>query len=126
MVFIVDSAGQFEYANHAFETVTGYSAREVSGHNLSLVIANATELEAYHRLREEALSRGIYRGPLNMRCRNGSVCEFDLAITAVRDRKLGSASLVCTARDLGAGPRGGNEPGKAGGCNWRASRRCGA
>ncbi len=55
MVFIVDSAGEFEYANHAFETVTGYSAREVSGHNLSLIIADGTQLEGYHRLREEAL-----------------------------------------------------------------------
>ena len=100
MVFIVDSDGQFEYANHAFETVTGYSAREVSGHNLSLVIADVRQFEAYHRLREEALSRGIYRGPLNVRCRNGSVCELDLAITAVRDRTSRSTSLVCTARDL--------------------------
>ncbi len=33
VVFIVDSTGQFEYANHAFETVTGYSTGEVSGHN---------------------------------------------------------------------------------------------
>jgi PAS domain S-box-containing protein len=46
MVFIVDSGGEFEYANHAFETVTGYSAREVSGHNLSLVIADVTQLGA--------------------------------------------------------------------------------
>jgi len=100
MVFIVDSAGEFEYANHAFETVTGYSAREVSGHNLSLVIADVTQFEAYHRLREEALLRGIYRGALSVRCRNGSVCELDVAITAVRDRTSRSTSLVCTARDL--------------------------
>jgi len=100
VVFIVDSTGQFEYANHAFETVTGYSTGEVSGHNLSLIMADAVEREAYHRLREEALSRGIYRGPLNVLCRNGSVCELDLAITAVRDRTSQSTSLVCTARDL--------------------------
>ena len=99
LVFIIDSAGQFEYVNPAFERLTGYSSREARGRDLSLIAGPYPASGSCRSTIEQALDHGFYRGTLEAHRKDASTFELDLVMTAVQDLKTGSMSLVCTGRD---------------------------
>ncbi len=100
VVFMVDSAGRLGYVNPAFERLTGYSAQEALGKNMSSITGEQVNPEAHRLIREQVLQRGIYRGSLEVCGKDGRTFELDLAITGVRDHNARTAGLVCTGRDM--------------------------
>jgi len=97
---MVDSAGLLGYVNPAFERLTGYSAQEALGKNMSSITGEQVNPEAHRLIREQVLQRGIYRGSLEVCGKDGRTFELDLAITGVRDHNARTAGLVCTGRDM--------------------------
>src|SRR5260370_34261884 len=80
VVFMVDSAGRLGYVNPAFERLTGYSAQEALGKNMSSITGEQVNPEAHRLIREQVLQRGIYRGSLEACGKDGRTFELDLAI----------------------------------------------
>ena len=99
-VFITGPEGCIEYVNPAFEATTGYSGMEAVGHDLGLIAAADSGSDAYHTIQSEVASHGVYRGTQQLRRKDGSEFELDLAITAVRDDASGTTNLVYAGRDI--------------------------
>jgi two-component system, cell cycle sensor histidine kinase and response regulator CckA len=97
LVFVTDLSGAIQYANPACEILTGHSPDELLASNLDGIAVELPNGTSWRFLRDRAIEVGVFRGTLGLRCRNGSVAELDLAITAVRDPHTETASLVCTA-----------------------------
>jgi two-component system cell cycle sensor histidine kinase/response regulator CckA len=99
-VFITDLAGRIEFVNPAFEALTGYSVSKAVGRDLDLIATEDSDSDAYQAIQDEVASQGIYRGTQQLRRKDGSRFELDLAITAVHDGATRTTNLVYAGRDI--------------------------
>lgn len=96
LVFVADGVGAIQYANHACEILTGYSALELAEINLEKLAAEVPKGQSWQFMRDRALELGVFRGTTGIRCKSGNIAEVDLAITVVRDPDTQAATLACT------------------------------
>jgi PAS domain S-box-containing protein len=99
-VFITDLAGRIEFVNPAFEALTGYSVSKAVGRDLDLIATEDSDSDAYQAIQDEVARQGIYRGTQQLRRKDGSRFELDLAITAVHDGATRTTNLVYAGRDI--------------------------
>jgi two-component system, cell cycle sensor histidine kinase and response regulator CckA len=99
-VVITDMQGNIQYANPAFERITGYSRAEVLGKNPRFLKSGRQELALYEAM-WAALSRGQnWRGRFQNRKKDGSIFTCDTIITPTRDENGKIINYVSVQRDV--------------------------
>ncbi|MEJ2645980.1 MAG: EAL domain-containing protein [Gammaproteobacteria bacterium] len=99
-VFITDPNGAIEYANPAFERLTGYSAEEVRGRNPAILKSGVHDPPYYREMWRTVLRKQVFRGLLINRRRDGELFYEDKIITPLLDDKGRIAHFVSTGRDI--------------------------
>jgi two-component system, cell cycle sensor histidine kinase and response regulator CckA len=100
MVVITDRSGIIEYANPAFETLTGYSCEEVVGCNPSLLNSGEQVPALYRELWQTILSGNVFRGVLANRKKTGELFYVEKTITPVRDGEGRITHFISNDRDI--------------------------
>ncbi|MEJ2685974.1 MAG: EAL domain-containing protein [Gammaproteobacteria bacterium] len=99
-VFITDPHGAIEYANPAFERLTGYSAEEVRGRNPAILKSGVHDPPYYRDMWQTVLRKQVFRGLLINRRRDGELFYEDKIITPLLDDNGRIAHFVSTGRDI--------------------------
>lgn len=102
-IFITDSAGIITRVNPAFERLTGHSALEIVGKDLSVLIDGGPQSKVYQAIWRRILEEKRCTGTLNLRTKSGDVVETDLTLTSVYASRGRLLSLVGTGRATSAG-----------------------
>ena len=100
MVVITDSHGVIEYANPAFEVLTGFRRDEVCGKTPSVLKSGEQGADFYQELWKTILSGGVFRGILVNRKKNGDRYYVEQCISPVRDSDGQITHFVSNGRDL--------------------------
>ena len=99
-IIITDREGTIEYVNPAFESLTGYSRREVTGQTPQILKSGEQGPEVYHELWKTILSGNVYRGILVNRKKNGDLYYVEQSISPVRDASGCVTHFISNGRDL--------------------------
>ncbi len=99
-VLITDPDGRIEFVNLAFESLTGLSAQDSIGKNISSITDGTLPHNGEKSISDTVLERGICYETIELRRRQGSTIVLDCAIVAVRDRDGLIANLVYAGKDL--------------------------
>ncbi|NIR59987.1 MAG: PAS domain S-box protein [Gammaproteobacteria bacterium] len=92
--------GTIYYANPAFETVTGYSRREVRGGKPSILRSGKTPGETYDSLWGAVNSGRPWRGELTNQRKSGELYPVDLTVSPIHDADGNVISLLGIHRDI--------------------------
>lgn len=102
VVIITDIDGLIQYANPAFETVTGYSRKEVLGQN-PRIFKSGKQDEAFYREMWDTLTSGnTFHGRMINKRKDGSLYTEDATISPIRDAAGNIVSYVAVKRDVTA------------------------
>jgi diguanylate cyclase (GGDEF)-like protein/PAS domain S-box-containing protein len=82
-IAITDPAGRVEWANPAFERMTGYSLEELQGHDLRLLRPQGHDEAPYERLWQTISEGRSFTGEFVNRCKDGSLVTLEQVITPV-------------------------------------------
>jgi len=85
-VIITDAEGHILRVNDAFQAITGYTAREVIGHNPRMLSSGQHDAKFYEDMWREIREQGKWSGEVWNRRKNGEIFPEWLTITAVRDK----------------------------------------
>ncbi len=100
LVILTDPSGVAEYANPAFERLTGYPAAELVGRTVASVLRSADlPPEAFVEV-DDAIRRGApWSGTLSDRRRDGSLFEDEISLSPIRDPGGALLGFVEIGRD---------------------------
>jgi two-component system cell cycle sensor histidine kinase/response regulator CckA len=99
-IFITNSEGIIEYVNPAFEMLTGYSLKEVTGRTSSILKSGEQAPVLYREVWESIRSGNAGRSIVVNRKKNGEVYYVDESISAIRDAEGRIANFVSNGRDF--------------------------
>jgi nitrogen fixation negative regulator NifL len=99
-ISITDTRAGILYVNRAFETMTGYSAGELIGHNQSLLSFRQTPDEVYADLWRTIGAGGIWHGRLINRRKAGDRYLVDLTIIPVKTKAGETRYFLGMHRDI--------------------------
>ena len=102
MILITDQLGQVEYANPAWEKVTGYSLQEVIGQRPRMLKSGVHTREFYSHLWGEITAGRIWRGQFCNRRKNGELFWESAAIAPVKDDTGIITHFVAVKEDITA------------------------
>jgi two-component system, cell cycle sensor histidine kinase and response regulator CckA len=100
VVVVTDRDGRIEYANQAFETVTGYSRADVVGKNASINKSGKHDQKFYDQLWETILSGRTWKGQLKNRKSDGTIYDEEATISPVFDRDGFISHFVAVKRNV--------------------------
>ncbi|MBI5444545.1 MAG: response regulator [Deltaproteobacteria bacterium] len=99
-IVVTDAAGAIEYANPAFESITGYSAAEAEGQNPRFLKSGRQD-DAFYREMWAALTAGdVWRGRLTNRRKDGALYEEECTISPVAEEDAPIRHFVAVKRDV--------------------------
>ena len=99
-VVITDMQGNIQYANPAFERITGYSRVEALGKNPRFLKSGRQESDVYEAM-WAALSKGqSWRGRFQNKKKDGAIVTCDTVITPTRDENGKIINYVSVQRDV--------------------------
>ena len=101
-IIITDSAGQIEWVNGAFTTLTGYSLEEAVGQNPRLVKSGKQSREFYRNLWATILAGKVWQGELINRRKNGELYHEDVTITPLRNEQGRISHFIAVKQDITA------------------------
>ena len=84
-IIVTDPTGAIEYANPAFERVTGYTAAEVVGQNPRILKSGSQGPEVYTELWRTITSGGTWTGRMHNRRKDGSLYWESAVISTLCD-----------------------------------------
>jgi len=100
-VVITDPAsGVIQYANHAFELMTGYTREETLGRTLHFLESGRQGEDYYKGLREALARDDVWNGRLMNRKKSGSLYFEECTVSPVRDRNREIINYVYLKRDV--------------------------
>jgi diguanylate cyclase (GGDEF)-like protein/PAS domain S-box-containing protein len=99
-VLITDSHGTIEFANKAFETITGYGLTEVLGRNPSMLNSEEQNFEFYKDMWDTLKKGRSYKGTFVNRGKNNELIYCDETITPLTDEANNVSHYVSIFRDL--------------------------
>ena len=97
---ITDPAGTIQYANPAFERVTGYRREEALGRNPRFLRSGRQDEDFYRGLWATVLAGGVWQGRMTNRRKDGGLYEQQTTISPVRDGSGTVVNLVAVSRDV--------------------------
>jgi len=99
-VVITDTSGVIEYANSAFERLSGTSAEEVVGENIRALLSHSYD-EAFHRELWETITRGeTWAGEVVNERKDGTAYTAYLTISPIRDDAGEIVNYVAIEHDV--------------------------
>lgn len=99
-IVITNPDGRIEYANPAFERITGYKLTEVLGRN-PRVLQSGQHSAAFYRELWETIGRGeTWTGRFINRRKNGALYQEDASVSPVRDAAGRVTNYVAVKRDV--------------------------
>jgi len=84
-VMVVDTNTRIEYANAAFEKITGYSPDEVSGQSPAILQSGRHGAEFYASMYDGLNKKGTWQGEIWNRRKNGEIYPEWLSLTTLKD-----------------------------------------
>ncbi len=99
-VLITDREGRIEYANPAFETITGHALHEVIGERPSFLQSGYHDEAFYRDLWDTILAGKVYRAELVDRRKDGMEIHLEKTITPIRDPQGEITHFVSSDRDI--------------------------
>ncbi len=99
-IMITDREGFIQYANPGFETVSGYTRREVIGRRPQFLQSGHHDAEFYKRMWDELKNGKIWRGHLINRRKDGSTYELDATISPVKNDEGEITHYVSVRKDV--------------------------
>ena len=101
-IFITDTAGLIQYANPAFERISGYPRTAAIGRNPRF-LKSGTHDEAFYGQLWETLQRGaVWTGQIIDRHKDGALFETQATLSPVRNASGAVTSYVSIQRDITA------------------------
>ena len=99
-ILITDSRGIIQYANPAFEKVTGYTPREALG-NTPRILKSGEQDNAYYREMWKTITSGeTWNGRIVNRKKDGTLYTEEMSISPVRDGSGRTTNYVAVKRDI--------------------------
>ncbi len=99
-VFITDREGVIKYVNPAFETLTGYSAKEAIGKTPRILTSGLHTNEEFEALFNSLLAGNITTRNLTNRKKNGELYYIESTITPIKNEKGEITDFVNTSRNI--------------------------
>jgi diguanylate cyclase (GGDEF)-like protein/PAS domain S-box-containing protein len=100
-IVITDPDGRIEWANPAFETLTGYPPAEAIGRNPRELIRSGRHDAAFYRTMWQTIMRGeVWRGEMINKRRSGELYDEELTITPVVGRDGRPAHFIAVKEDV--------------------------
>jgi PAS domain S-box-containing protein len=100
VVVITDTQGTIQYANTAFERITGYTQAEAIGQNPRILKSGKHDADFYRKMWETISHGSIWRGRIINKRKDGSLFYDEATITPVRNSKGEIAQYVSVKRDI--------------------------
>jgi PAS domain S-box-containing protein len=99
-IVITDTRGIIQYANPAFESITGYTVEEALGQSPSLLKSGSHD-EAFYRSLWERLSQGeTWKGRFINKRKDGELFEEEATISPVRNGQGEIVNYVAVKKDV--------------------------
>ncbi|MCK9296729.1 MAG: cache domain-containing protein [Desulfobulbaceae bacterium] len=98
-IIITDSQGVIEYANPAFEQISGYSRAEAVGQGFSF-LESKKEDYAYTEMWAAIRAGEVWRGRLTTRRKDGGLAEADATVSPIFDPAGNRMGYVFVKRDV--------------------------
>ena len=99
-VMILDTHGSITYVNPALKYQMGYSPSELIGTNLISFGRSSDQKHLFQKAWETINKGNIWTGHIRPRSKDGSIREFDLTISPIRDPSGKITSFVSIARNV--------------------------
>jgi PAS domain S-box-containing protein/diguanylate cyclase (GGDEF)-like protein len=99
-VVVTDFAGVIQVVNPAFEILSGYSADELTGRNISLMKSGCHDANFYGHLHRELAAKGRWRGEFWNRDKDGRIKPYWSTISVLRDAHGEPAGYVSLYSDI--------------------------
>ena len=102
-ILILDAEGRIEYANPAFESITGYPVEEARGRRPEDVLDTGRQPAGYYdELWQQVRQGQVVRNVIVNRRRNGEVFYWDKTLSPLFDARGELVNVVVTANDITA------------------------
>ncbi len=99
-IVITDKDGAIQYANPAFERITGHTRQEAVGQN-PRILKSGEQDEAFYRVLWDTITTGeVWTGHLINRKKDGTLYEEDASISPVIDNSGAVTNYVAVKRDV--------------------------
>lgn len=99
-IVITDIKGIIQYVNPAFEQITGYSRNEAIGENIHILDSGEQGEKFYSEVREILKNKGVWKGELINKKKDGTVYHEECSISAVRDSEGKIMNYIAIKRDV--------------------------
>jgi PAS domain S-box-containing protein len=100
VVEITDTNGTIEYVNPAFETLTGYTQKEVIGKNPQILNAHVLPKETYKNLWQTILKGDTWEGELCNKTKSGDIFWEMAIISPIRNEKGDIINFIAVKEDI--------------------------
>ncbi len=99
-IVITDRDGTIQYANPAFETITGYDRKEAIGQNTRILKSGMHGKEFYTAMWDTINSGRVWRGHLINKRKNRTLYEEEATISPVKNASGEIINFVAVKRDV--------------------------
>jgi PAS domain S-box-containing protein len=99
-IFITDAHGIIQYANRAFEQITGYPRSDALGQQPSLLRSGKHDAEFYRQMWATLNHGSVWSGHVINKRKDGRLFQAELTISPVRDPRGEVINFVAVSRDI--------------------------
>ncbi|MBN1292491.1 MAG: PAS domain S-box protein [Candidatus Latescibacteria bacterium] len=99
-VIITDKEGTIQYANPAFETITGFTPQGATGKNFRILISDKHDRNFYTSLWNTISSGKVWSGKFTNNKKDGTLYHEELTISPVMDESGTIINYVAVKRDI--------------------------